>query len=291
MQQKSRAVPMVIACIIVAVALVALVCLWSAPRQSADSWVNDYNAQLSSGSAGSGESFSQQELDLSGVNKLVISARNAHVRVAADGEGSFFEANQPIWQVERRDDRLNLRTRGHDSWLSNEDEGEIVVHLPASYAQQLKVETASGNIDLAGMKLSELEVDTASGGVKVSAATARQIDVESVSGGVRVESCVADQLECASTSGQLRLSGCVVSGQTELSTVSGGIRLELVGQGSGVEIETVSGATVLDVTSGAAYRLERVETISGSVNGRQSAGENGTPIRFESVSGSLDIQS
>lgn len=290
MQQKSRAVPMVIACIIVAAALVALACLWSAPRQSADSWVNDF-AGGGQPNPGAAEGLSQQELDLAGVNQLVIAAKNAHVRVVADGAGSFFEADRALWQVARRGDRLTLRTRGMDSWLPNEDEGEIVVHLPASYAQQLKVETASGNIDLASMKLSELEVDTASGGVKVSGATAQQIDLESVSGGIAVESCVADQLECASTSGQLRLSGCVVSGQTELSTVSGGIRLELVGQGSGVEIETVSGTTVLDVTSGAAYRLERTETISGSVNGRQSAGENGTPIRFQSVSGSLDIQS
>ncbi|MGN0649124.1 MAG: DUF4097 family beta strand repeat-containing protein [Oscillospiraceae bacterium] len=160
----------------------------------------------------------------------------------------------------------------------------ITVFLPAVMYAKLKVNTASGGVDISGATAQTFELNTASGSVNIDGYF-ENISVQSASGNVTLNNTTgknAKSLNICTVSGSTSISGCSAE-KYSLHSVSGSIEYNgAAGEGS---ISVTSGDVNVSYT-----RWEnnlRVSVISGNVNISLPEG-SGMTLTYNGASGTLN---
>lgn len=148
---------------------------------------------------------------------------------------------------------------------------------PAGYAQKLKVSTASGNITLRQVSASELKIGTASGTI------------------VATEGIVCRYYDASSASGDIFFRGEVES--INADTASGNLPLTPVGTYRKIEVDTASGTVTLCLSESETGFTMELDTGSGHLhtgefavalqNNRYVYGDGAASIEIDTASGDI----
>ena len=181
---------------------------------------------------------------------------------------AFSGASADLHVMDIKADEVEISTSSGPVWVEN------------VAFQESSVETASGEITLAGT-FETAHLKTASGDISVANAEGTAaLDLVSVSGTVDVAGCYrtlrldvisgdvtgadlqAESLDIDGNSGAYRLSGAFAA--IDASTVSGNVELQMTSCPDELEIQTVSGCVELALPEDSSFTLE-TETVSGDL--------------------------
>ena len=187
--------------------------------------------------------------------------------------------------------KVAVQTASGDVSLEGVFGGELEV-LTASGRQELKgrfasgkLRSASGDMELSGASFAEdLAVETASGDLELSNVLAQMLRLRSASGDVRMERVCAENLNVESRSGDLDLERVLSKGDFLCKTTSGDVSLEGC-DGPKMGLTTVSGDISGSLLHGKQFSCR---TVSGEMNL-----PGGTPqgtCSISTVSGDADLE-
>ncbi|MCR3921557.1 MAG: DUF4097 domain-containing protein [Firmicutes bacterium] len=156
------------------------------------------------------------------------------------------------------------------------------IYTPKTYAESIRVDTVSGELDIAELTLKQLEFNSVSGDIESDAVEAEQLVIKTTSGNMNIDD---------------------FSGMISANSVSGDLTVEYREYAHDIEFNTTSGRTELSLPATAQFEV-RLQSVSGKVNSefpitinssssRDFAGivgSNEHSIDVRSVSGGIDIK-
>lgn len=164
---------------------------------------------------------------------------------------------------------------------------KLVVTLPDTLTEGIRVECVSGDVHVSGLELGKaLEVTTVSGDLFLSGVTApRGFRCGSTSGDMRLQSLVlAADSQCKTASGDLALIDCRwEQGGLQVESISGDLELSRLATAGPMTIHTTSGD--IDLEAVEAKGDVTVRTTSGDIDLEGVAGEN---LSFFTTSGDVE---
>lgn len=160
----------------------------------------------------------------------------------------------------------------------NYAEHKIIISLPKEIDYELDFNTASGDIYIPNINLSNISIKTVSGDIKVI--NAKNANLESTSGDIEiteVEKLVSKTVsgeinvnrikrscDIKTTSGDVDISLLEITTNSNISTISGEVEIE-TNRNSYVKTETVSGEVSIDNNNRYAKTELTVKTTSGDI--------------------------
>lgn len=160
----------------------------------------------------------------------------------------------------------------------NYAEHKIIISLPKEIDYELDFNTASGDIYIPNINLSNISIKTVSGDIKVI--NAKSANLESTSGDIEiteVEKLVSKTVsgeinvnrikrscDIKTTSGDVDISLLEITTNSNISTISGEVEIE-TNRNSYVKTETVSGEVSIDNNNRYAKTELTVKTTSGDI--------------------------
>lgn len=229
------------------------------------------------------EDFSRIYVDDVDCNVRILRSQDGSCKVVCpeseDGRSYHTVAvSDGVLRIERHDNR-----KWYQHISVSFDSMDVEVYLPENEYKDLKVNTASGNIEVSeGFTFEnaelesasgrvyvfsnvkdELEAKSVSGKVEIGHASPKKLEAKSTSGSVIIEYTVCDELKAKSASGWVTLIN-VRCKELDAETTSGEIELIDVIADEKLSAESTSGGVELDGCDGGAIYIE---TSSGSVKG------------------------
>ncbi len=172
-------------------------------------------------------------------------------------------------------------THGH--WI------EIVVRVPQTWDQTLRLNTISGPVKAKGLGGESISIETINGDLKASQITAGMIALRTTAGAVKGSQLICETLVGRSISGNITLED-VSAKNYRFTTVSGDIRLDMSAGFEQVELRTVSGDcelfTELDALNVSVRSVSGRKTVSGV---KLTDDKTAPSVRLTGVSGDLKI--
>lgn len=205
------------------------------------------------------------------------------------------ERQQLRWRVTEG----KLVIREHASGLSwNHPNKTLELSLPEGSYDEFSFNVASAEIFVSGrLTLDELDADTASGNLSAEGITANELSVESASGDCILTDCTVSAFDMDTASGNAKLSGSFA--EIELDSASGDLELRTDIAPKKIETDTVSGNLALYLPDDAQFTASldslsgdlNVEDFVGSYrDGKFTAGDGSGHYSFGSVSGDVNIR-
>lgn len=185
------------------------------------------------------KAMSELTLSLGGVSELTISYDEEQITFfPAEGDDlvirEYMTDNRRAYRAKVDQNNGSLRiSEGGKPFFHGNFSRYVEVYLPASYRQALIVTTTDGGIDLTGVELvlTELRVDSASGLVQIGTAEASRIHLSTTSGDLELGRLQGDRIQLESTRGNLSCDE--LDGQVTYTTTSGdGTFRSAIGAGS-----------------------------------------------------------
>lgn|GEM_PF-5609215 len=226
---------------------------------------------------GSGESQDYQyvtDADTALDIRAELSAADVFVYDAYDDVLRVELYDAPRVTVSGEKGAVTLREKsGGVHWrLFGREESRVVLWVPVGLRGSIRVETASGDIDVNSLKGAELtlSLSTASGDVGIYDAEASAAEIHTVSGNIWMGTNDLPGVSAVSTSGDISVYGFPCD-KLELSTVSGDVWCSLPGAAEDYSVS--------------------VSTVSGEVYGvHHSHGSGGKEVSVSTVSGDVSLQ-
>ncbi len=141
------------------------------------------------------------------------------------------------------------------------DTGSASQHITGLNADTMKLDSASGRIEVQADWVGTLMADAASGSVSVSVGNAAAVTVSTASGGTDVTVEQANTLQVSTASGRIGVNAGSI-GSLKLSSASGGISVEASSVDNG-EIGSTSGAVRAQLD---AFGSLKITTVSGAAS-------------------------
>ncbi|HLS83892.1 MAG TPA: DUF4097 family beta strand repeat-containing protein [Arenimonas sp.] len=184
------------------------------------------------------------------------------------------------------------------------DAVSATVDIAGVAGQTLEVETVSGNVTLRQVRPGEARLASVSGGLEGRLGTS-ELRAETVSGDIDLAGQLGGRVALETVSGDVRLQAGALE-RLGFNSVSGNARLELALQKDGrVQAESVSGRLAVTLPADTSARL-RVESFSGRISSpvgkvrteqygpgshlETRLGEGQGDIRLESFSGNVQVE-
>lgn len=171
------------------------------------------------------------------------------------------------------------------NWSFGDDEAELKITLPRKEYDDVKLNAASGKIDINGLICNDFDANSASGNMNYRI-FANDIKISTLSGCVELTNCTdrrAKSLNMTSTSGDHSVSGFMTD-KFALESMSGSI-----------SADGISGEGDIDITSGeidlvyAQWDNELdIDAVSGSVDVTLPA-DSGVIVELSATSGGVDV--
>ncbi len=162
--------------------------------------------------------------------------------------------------------------------------------------EKAEVSSASGSVTLS-TAAKKVKISCASGEIDFThTGDAENIELETASGNITANVCNADDLEVDSSSGRIRLSADTVQ-EMEIDATSGKVDCTLKSQFSECEISSASGGITLHLPENADFAAE-LDTASGKIsydlpmtvqNGKYMAGNGSAELAVSTASGDIEI--
>ena len=175
---------------------------------------------------------------------------------------------------------IDIRTHSGDVNLAGVRSANLIVHAASgdisahslTLSGRLRLESASGDIELRASESGALSIATASGDIEVDRCRAASAAIRAASGDVRLDELETDpELVLETASGDVEMARCIAR-QTRLNTASGDVelRLEPLPCGYDIAANTVSGDVHFDDGCRAASDESQpkiaIRTVSGDID-------------------------
>ena len=206
------------------------------------------------------------------VTVMVSEDGDAHVRYPVSEEsryefrtekGKIRGLDQCFLQAEEPERQGVLRFRVSLFW---QDEPDVTVALPAGYAGELQIRTASGDVTVQGVTAGNSDFTTASGDLLLSdTGLSGSIEISTASGDVALRNLqAASDCTIKTTSGDVTVRGGTFS-RHQITTTSGDVRAEEIASAAWMHLQTISGDVVVE--SSTITEME-CKTVSGDITVR-----------------------
>lgn len=234
---------------------------------------------------------SQKKVTGKGQRGVIIDARHAdvtvrpsaddthHVRLIKDG--NFVENSYQLERIETADE-LRIKIVSPKAFFRI-DERDLALEIELSDAcKTLRVETASGDVDLGELNLDEIRVRTASGDMEIETLRSTRVILNSASGDYSIDDLKGD-LSIETASGDMEIDGH--QGEAlSITSVSGDLRY--AGTARSVKITSVSGDGELELSN---IENVKIDTVSGDFEIQLPRDISGVKLNFSAMSGELDF--
>ncbi|MEO3945553.1 DUF4097 domain-containing protein [Gorillibacterium sp. CAU 1737] len=219
--------------------------------------------------------------------------------VSADIEATSYDGDQvqvelkgkanrhvTLWTEEKGSSlriEVKEKSRSFLSFFNFSGEGlTLIVKIPERSFESLSIESVSGEQLLSGLYADEVKVETVSGDIDLEKSTG-VLTIKSVSGEQHLAALQGDSLSAETTSGDVELSGSELA-KGKVKTVSGEVKLkEVTGE---FQVKTTSGDVNLGLL---AMNPAKVETVSGEIEIRIPK-ESSFEVQGETVTGSIHVK-
>lgn len=196
------------------------------------------------------------ELDLAGVDSVVIIAVSDDVTVKSGGEkivsdlkGQCRSSTEPVKLDAHKDGGAVTIEVKYPRTIHNSNTA-LTVTIPEGYAGSLSVTTVSGGVFAEGLPFN-----------------LQSVDLHSVSGGLRFGAQSYAGLKAETTSGDINVSG--IAGATTANTISGDVNLDFTAAVA-TTVTTISGGVTAAIPQNAAFKVD-FGTVSGSFRSNHPA--------------------
>lgn len=209
---------------------------------------------------------------------------NSNAEITCDQDDSTIEVKQQVqgWSL------FNFHFNTYS---------KVTVTVPASYAKELELKTASGDAKLTGnYTLKDFKYNSASGQFSADSIKADSIDIEAVSGDIKAQRLDGD-CSVKTTSGSVKIDA--VNGKGTFKTISGGVRANFETVTGNIDASAVSGDVVMTIKEYSNCNIN-MKSVSGSIDcdypttgGKRERnaviGDGSNSVNINSVSGSVEI--
>lgn len=135
---------------------------------------------------------------------------------------------------------------------------ELTIYLPEQTYQNLSVETISGDVSIPdSFSFDSANVHNTSGAVRFSAGVAQELTIETISGNLDVTGVKPQTLTLQTTSGEVNIARGIVGGSCRIDSVSGGVNL-IDCDANALEISTISGDVSASLRTGKDFSTQTV---------------------------------
>lgn len=193
--------------------------------------------------------------------------------------------------------RLIIRYDAGSSWFSLSGEKTLNIKIPQQMElESFSIDTASANIDAAGIGAQSIGIEAVSGQVSVLDATCNKMDIEMVSGSLIGTNITANVLNTENVSGKTTVSGKISS--ADMESVSGTITLDASEGLKSADLASVSGSLTVVLWEDQGFSAS-YSSVSGRFhsdfavvfqNNFATYKDGGAMIKLETVSGSMNIK-
>lgn len=139
---------------------------------------------------------------------------------------------------------------------------KLDVYVPSSYANNLKLSSSSGSINVKNLKLNKLQCSASSGDTSIQDITAGNFQCGSSSGSLKANGLTTKTSSLSSSSGSQRITR--FTGDLKTSSSSGSIKVEYVSFDNNIDATASSGSVEIKLPESAAFYLD-ASASSGSV--------------------------
>ncbi len=201
--------------------------------------------------------------------------------------GSYNGISKLEFKMELLNGRLHVREVFNEGTFSlnlsfNRSDLKLDIYIPKTYANDLKINTVSGQVSIEGQSLRSLNVNTVSGALDLKSVHTASSNLKTVSGRITA-SGFTGKLDSKTVSGEMKAHFDEFNGDINASTTSGQIRLSLPANAEfKLKANTVSGNIECDFPV----------TVQGTIrrnNMEGTAGGGDHQISLTSVSGNIII--
>ena len=229
-------------------------------------------------------------------------SQDVEIKPSEDGEikVEYYDADNYIHKVDVKDDTLTVEVNAlsdnmqwwelvtiSQNWFNDSKayEHPVVIYLPEDTYVSAEISSVSGDITLPeGYVFNDIKLDTASGEIVSLCGSTGEINVNTISGEVKIANCTPSNISVSTTSGYIFFDDMTVGGNTDLDTVSGEVTLTNL-ETKDISVSTTSGDIILkNLTTGTAD----FDTTSGEVSGTVTGDHE---YDADTVSGDIDIAS
>ena len=176
----------------------------------------------------------------------------------------------------------------------------LEILIPNSMAESLTLfmaDTASADITVQGLTVTDFSVDSASGNFRADNCVFNSFEADSASGDCILENCTVTAFEMDSASGKGKLSGSVET--VNFESASGGLQIDSSVTPRVIEVDTASGKSVIAIPKNSEFTAE-LDAASGDLYVEVFAGKGGKDLyicgngsnryEFDSASGDVHIR-
>lgn len=162
----------------------------------------------------------------------------------------------------------------------NYAEHKIIISLPKEIDYELDFNTASGDVYIPDITLSNIRIKTISGDIKVI--NAKNANLESTSGDIEIKE--VEKLVSKTVSGEINANR--IKRSCDIKTTSGDVDISLLEITTNSNISTVSGEVEIEANRDS---YVKTETISGEVSIRNNNRYAKTELTVKTTSGDIEV--
>lgn len=162
----------------------------------------------------------------------------------------------------------------------NYAEHKIIISLPKEIDYELDFNTASGDVYIPDITLSNISIKTISGDIKVI--NAKNANLESTSGDIEINE--VEKLVSKTVSGEINANQ--IKRSCDIKTTSGDVDISLLEITTNSNISTVSGDVEIEANKDS---YVKTETISGEVSIRNNNRYAKTELTVKTTSGDIEV--
>jgi lia operon protein LiaG len=178
---------------------------------------------------------------------------------------------------------------------------KLDVYIPSSYANELRLSSSSGSINVKDLKLTTLQCNVSSGGTTIDSVIADNFEYTSSSGSLNANGLITKTSKLANSSGSKRLKD--FTGDLKSTSSSGSTKVEYSSFDNNIDITASSGSVEVILPENANFYLDSSAssgsiksdfpiTVSGSNDKRHlkgTVGNDKNKVKIHTSSGSIRI--
>lgn len=233
------------------------------------------------------ENFSQSRLGTVVLDKEFPAEKITSIRIDTDGMNVVINKNSEnqihcqmiqTANTNRTNIRYKAQISGQEFIFKSKkgyDAMMIVLYIPEQSYDRLRINTASGDIQLVeGFDFEEIAINNASGDIQLQTIKSSSLKLNTVSGDLSLQNSNIQQMKVNSVSGDIRIENKAKQFNGKVDTVSGNVEWIIpTGMDFGYKLTTVSGEIYMgnDRTSGkivydsASSNYLKMDSVSGNL--------------------------
>lgn len=224
-----------------------------------------------------------EKIEIFDIENLIINTKSSNVKlILTDDEQVrvIQYSNKEIKEEQMvkinkndKDLKISSQEKSFGIFLFNLNSIAYDIYIPKNYKSNLKIETASADIDFEDeLELKNVQFLAASGDIRgAKKIIAEKIDIELASGNINFNEIDSKDVKLKSVSGEININDKIKAEKADIKTISGDIKIANI-ESDNIKIEAISGSI-------------ETEKIIGNVDMKSTSGD----VQIESLKGKISL--